>query len=68
MIFPHVGVTVGVMLRKVLAVYHPTVIAANAAADPLDAIIAITLTMRPRAFSRSAAAHKDKIGFERCVL
>src|SRR4029077_13813073 len=41
MIFLHVSFTVGVMLLKVLAAYYATMVAANAAADNLDAIIAI---------------------------
>jgi hypothetical protein len=49
----------------VLAVYHPTMIAANAAADTLDAIIAIETG---RSLSLSRVAHKHNIAFERSVL
>jgi hypothetical protein len=41
MIFLHVCGAVGVVLSEVPATYHSTMIAANAAADPLDAITVI---------------------------
>jgi hypothetical protein len=45
MVVLHVCFTVGVMFRKVSATYHATMIAANAAADPLDAMVTTTRSL-----------------------
>jgi hypothetical protein len=44
------------MLRKVLAVYHPTMVAADTADDKCEAIIAIETR-----FARSRLAHKAPV-------
>ena len=64
MMFLHVYFTVSVMLGKVSATYHASVVAANAAADKIEAVSAIeTSTARSKVISRSVATHKNNIAF-----
>jgi hypothetical protein len=58
-IFFHIGFTVSVVLGEMSTAYYPTMIAANAAADKIDALVAIkSLTARSKALSLSRVAHK----------
>jgi hypothetical protein len=58
----HVGFTVGIVLGKVLAVYHPTMVATDTADNKVESIFAIEIPFDCSCFAHKSAPSFTEIG------